>query len=298
METLVELGAIEEAPDAPDELAKLQANLGKLAAARTKDGDDVEEEDDDESIGSEGHSLLVAAIHGNAAAVEHAIADGVDVNYQNEEGRTALMVAIAVLGQVAGNRKRQRDQEQVIDALLRAGADPNRGAIACLPVAAMTHRPHLIHALLRAGAALNASFQAPTSEDGSNTATVNALMIALSPRDGVPPANELTALTLIEAGIALDFQSDDGAKAIHFAAQNGMTLSLEAMLKRAPELADVRDAVGRTPLMWAVEAKQLGAIAVLRAAGADLGVRDSAGRTAAEIAEARGDAEVVEALRS
>lgn len=254
METLAELGAPVEEAGELDQTTRMKEEIHNLTAVTGSGGHDDEDT---------GESLRLAAVLGNPLAVDRAIEAGVDVDEEDDEGRTALIIALAMLGRGEASRQQQRNFEQVIDALLRAGADPNRGCTASLPLAAMTRRLHLVNALLRAGADLNATSEVPTSAEGDDTTTVNALMLALSRQDDEPDDDERIALALIEAGIDLEFESDNGSKAIHWAAQDGRVRSLAAMLKRAPALADARDADGKTAVMVAEEAGMREAVLAL-----------------------------------
>jgi cyclase len=62
------------------------------------------------------------------------------------------MMSVAGLGRGDMSRRRERDFEQIVDSLLAAGADPNRGLMSTLILATTTGRLHLVNAMLRAGA--------------------------------------------------------------------------------------------------------------------------------------------------
>jgi hypothetical protein len=73
-----------------------------------------------------------------------------------------------------------------------------------------------------------------------------------------------------------------GDTALHSAAGNGNVALLKSLLKRgSPDSRDpdLRDKDGRTPLMDAVAAGQLGSVRVLLAAGANVNARANDGRT-------------------
>jgi ankyrin repeat protein len=135
----------------------------------------------------------------------------------------------------------------------------------------------------------------PTDEDGG-TASVNALMMALSPTEGDSDDYERVALALIDAGIDLSYVSDDGSLAVHHAANLGMLKALSAIIHKLPEMIDARDGSGNTPLIAAASNNQVGAIQLLLRANADRTIRDSEGKTALDVALAEGHQEAAAVL--
>ena len=67
-----------------------------------------------------------------------------------------------------------------------------------------------------------------------------------------------------------------------------MSKVLNQMLDLAPELIDAADHDGQTPLMFAAARDQTNAISVLLQRGASHSLRDSEGKTAADIAQEAG----------
>ena len=295
MRALEEVGSPIDEPAELDGLAQMQAMLNALRAkGSTNDADDSESGSAAE-VESDADELLMASSIGNAVAVSSQIAAGVDVNHENDEGRTALMMAMAALGRGGMSRRRERDLEQIIDSLLVAGADPNRGLIPSLIVATATGRLPIVNALIRAGADINVTVELPTDEEG-RTSNANALFVALSRQDDESPVDERVGLALVRAGMDLAFASDDGSMAVHYAARNGMPKILGEILSRAPDSINAQDRDGLTPLMLAASSNRLEGIRVLIAGQADRQVRDAKGRTAAEIALAEGHQEAAAAL--
>lgn len=234
-------------------------------------------------VSLDGDELLMACLTGNAVAVSRQVGAGADVNYENNEGRTPLMMAIAGLGRGDMSRRRERDFEQIVDSLLAAGADPNRGLMSALILATTTGRLHLVNAMLRAGADIDAKTELPTDEhDGSMLVT--ALFVALSLNADSPQADEHVALALLEAHPDLSFSSDDGSRAAHLAARAGMTKSLQIISERMPQIIDAQDNEGLTPLMCAVSHNRIDAVKALLHLGADRQIRDSKQRTAKDVA--------------
>jgi len=164
-----------------------------------------------------------------------------------------------------------------------------------LIIATSAGRPHLVNALIRAGADVNVTADLPTDEhDG--TMLANALFVALSPNEHDAHVDERLGLALVRAGVNLSFTGDDGSMAVHYAAKAGMTSTLREILDRAPELIDSQDNEGSTPLMLAAGSNRLDVISVLLERQADLRIRDLQGRAASDIAVAAGNQKAAAAL--
>ena len=293
MQTLVEVGSPIDEPAELDGLSQMHAMLNAMRSKGSED--DSAESDTDADYESDAEELLMASFVGDAIAVSRQLAAGTNVNYENDKGRTALMMALAGLGRGEMSRRKERDFEQVIDTLLLAGADPNSGMMSPLIIASTTGRLHLVNALIRAGADVNATADLPTAEEGE-TMLANALFVALSQNEHEAHVDERLGLSLVRAGVDLSFTSDDGSIAAHCAAKAGMANTLREILDRAPEAIDAQDNEGSTPLMLAAGSNRIETVMVLIERKADRGIRDAKGRTAAEIAEAGGKQEVATAL--
>lgn len=239
--------------------------------------------------------LLLASLMGDAVAVSNQIAAGADVNYENDEGRTPLIMAVAGLGRDGMSRRRERDSEQIIDSLLAAGADPNRGLMPTLILATTTGRLHLVNAMLRAGADIDASTDLPTDEEGG-TMLATALLVALSSSEQGATIDERVGLALLEAGPDLSFMGDDETLAVHCAAKSGMSKVLDKILDRAPHGIDAQNKEGATPLILAAAGGHVDAINLLLKRGASLGIRDANGRSAVQIAQDAGHQQAAAAL--
>lgn len=79
--------------------------------------------------------LMLAAYNGNADVLEVLIRHGADVNALNDRGQSPLAGAIF------------KKEDQVIDLLLNAGADPHAGHPTALQSAEMFGRPDLVERL-------------------------------------------------------------------------------------------------------------------------------------------------------
>jgi ankyrin repeat protein len=268
VKALTEAGAPVEEVE-PEELAQVRAQLAV---------------DDDSHDPSE---LLTASFSGNAVAVSRLIAMGADVNQQDEEARTPLALALIGLVQGSTRRRRERDFLQIIDSLLAAGASPSSVPIPSIMLGAMTGRPHIVAALLKAGASLDSTMEVP-GENDDHSERANALTLALSSGESGEKSGDRVSLVLIAAGIDLSFREESGSTAAHLAARNGRVVPLRELLKRNPDLKEATDRQGVTPLMECVEGNQLDCLKVLLDAGADRDARNAEGRTARDLALAVG----------
>lgn len=288
MQALEQVGSPMEELDELDGFAQVQAMVSKLKAEgpsgeSTSDGDESKSSDE---AGPNGEELVMAAVMGDAITVCHLIAAGVDVNYENDEGRTAL--AMAISGPMQGNvsRRGERNFEQIIDSLLVAGADPKVGQFPYLVFAAMSKRLHLVNALIRAGADVNR-----TIGEGKT-----ALFMSLLAPDAGQPVDDRCAVALLKSGADASLRHESGAMPIHLAAGSNYLGALQALLDRRPQDVDAKTNIGITPLMMAATESHPDAVKLLLKFGADSGIKDQEGLTAKEVAIKNGNDEVVQML--
>ncbi len=83
---------------------------------------------------------------------------------------------------------------------------------------------------------------------------------------------------------------EDGFTAIHWAAWSGMPKSVELLLKKAPQLLNMQDNNGYTPLMLAAMRGNDATVATLLTSGADTQLKNIDGKTALDLAVAGEDA--------
>lgn len=288
--TLAEVGSPIDEPPELDGFAKIHAMLHASDPMGAVDDIDESDSESDREAASDLDEFLVASMMGDAVAVARHLAEGVDVNHEDEQGHTALLMALAGLGQGGISRRQERDFEQVIDSLLVAGADPNASSIAALILATTIGRCHLVNALIRAGADVNATAEVPSDAE-SGTSVANLLFMALLQQEDAASIDEQVGLALVRAGIDLAFCGDDGAMAVHYAARSGATKILKEILGRASHTINAQDRDGLTPLMWAASMNRIEALNVLINGQADRYLRDGKGRTALDIALAEGHQE-------
>jgi ankyrin repeat protein len=158
----------------------------------------------------------------------------------------------------------KRNPQAVAD-LLRRGADPNfpsQGGLTPLVVGASN--PAIVRALLRAGADPNAH----------SAGGLTALAFA----------NAETATILLAAGAKIDDQDDDGRTALMSAAARGDLSAVKVLVGARAQLDRQDNVFGKSALMYAAQNGHAPVVDALVKAGADTGLTDHNGWTAAEFA--------------
>lgn len=284
VEMLKGMGSPLEEPDELERFAHIQSVLN---AFRANAADSHGEERDNESdIEVDGDELLMACLAGDVLTVSRQVAAGIDVNYVNDEGRTALAMAIQGLMQDEVSRRRERDFEQILDALLVAGADPRVGDFPYLVFAAMGKRLHLVNALIRAGASIDRNIG-----EGQT-----ALFMSLLAPDAGRTADDRCALALLKAGADSSLKHESGTMPVHLAAASNYLGALQALLDRRPQDVDAKTSIGITPLMMAATEGHAEAVRLLLKFGADRTLKDDEGLTAKDIATKNGNLALLDLL--
>jgi ankyrin repeat protein len=284
MQALKEAGSPIDEPEELDGITQVQAMLNALKAKASDDH--TAESDGDSENEMDGDDLLMACLTGDALSVSRQIAAGTDVNYLNEEGRTALAMVIQGLMQGEVSRRRERNFEQILDVLLEAGADPTVGEFPYLVFAAMGKRLHLVNALIRAGAHVDR-----TIGEGQT-----ALFMALLAPEPGRIADDRCALALLNAGTDSSLRHESGAMPVHLAAASNYLGALHALLERRPQDVDAKTNIGITPLMMAATEGHADAVKLLVKFGADLALVDQDGLTARDVAVKNGNDHLVPLL--
>lgn len=253
---------------------------------------------------------LIAALRDDPSVDVAPLVEGVNVNTADEEG--AFPLALAARGGNVENVRR----------LLEAGANPNlespdRGQTA-LKLAAFRGHNEVVGALLEGGAVID--YRGGEYENRFSRVTALFLAAARGHADtvkllierGADPYAENAAgevalgyaaraghidvvNAFAEAGVSVDYVSSTGLTPLIAAADNfednwemfvyllGAGANVNAQIPKGAKLD--ADLIGMTPLMLAADSR--GDVLVLLRAGADPGLRDAQGRTAADIAAAR-----------
>jgi ankyrin repeat protein len=284
MQALEEAGSPIDAPEELEGLARIQAmfNGNKINGSFSVGADRF----DNSEVELDGDRLLMACLTGDTMTVSRQVAAGTDINYMNDEGRTALALAIQGLMQGEVSRRRERDFEQILDALLVAGADPKVGEFPYLVFAAMGRRRHLVNALIRAGASIDR-----TIGEGQT-----ALFMSLLAPDAGRTVDDRCALALLNAGADSSLRHESGAMPIHLAAASNYLAALQALLDRRPQDVDAKTNIGITPLMMAATEGHAEAVSLLLKFGADRSLKDDEGLTAKDVAIKNGNDNLIPLL--
>ncbi|MEZ5330783.1 MAG: ankyrin repeat domain-containing protein [Thermoanaerobaculia bacterium] len=214
-----------------------------------------------------GQALRQAASDGDLAAVEGALATGVDVNAPSSSGGTALMYAA------------YGDRAELVTWLLAHGAEADRGDRWGDPAthwAAYGGAAEAVRALLAGGAD-------PT------VVTHHGDALAIAMRRGFPQ---------IVADLVRHTGTPTGDAPLHEAARAGDLVALDRLLDEGAAV-DVENRIGYTPLMEAAREGHEEAVVRLLAAGADPLHRGNAlgmGMTALHLAADRDRAGVARRL--
>lgn len=266
-----------------EELAKLLKKHGATEAASQSSRDAAA---DDEPESEEGEAFLAAAMQADADTLRDLATQGVDVNYTDRQGRTALGFLLAGLQDESNDRMFRRNAEQCLDYLLRHGADPNLGDPPPFILAAMGRRLHLLQSMLSAGIDVNRSI-------GEGQTAL--FMSLLAPEKG-QPADDRCALALLNAGADSSLKHESGAMPIHLAAASNYLGALQALLERRPQDIDAKTNIGITPLMMAATEGHAEAVRLLLQFGADRTLKDDDGLTAKEVAIKNGNDQLIPLL--
>jgi len=258
------------------ELAKLLRKHGATESV-SQAGDEAVVETQLES--EEGTAFLAAAIQADATGLRNLVLSGVDVNYTNEQGQTALVMLLTALQNASSPRILRRNAEQCIDYLLRHGANPNIGDPSPFVLAAMGRNLYLVQAMITVGVDINISIG-----EGQT-----ALFMSLLAPDAGQPIDDRCAVALLKAGADSSLRHESGAMPIHLAAGSNYIDALQELLDQRPQDIDAKTNIGLTPLMMAATEGHADAVSLLLKLGADRTLKDDEGLTAKDIAIKNGN---------
>ncbi|KAH8427271.1 uncharacterized protein LDX57_004985 [Aspergillus melleus] len=115
--------------------------------------------------------------------------------------------------------------------------------------------------------------------------------------EGGKSGDTRVAELLIRHGFNTRMGSDNGQSLLHELATRGRAAHVDLLARAVPELLNIQDVDGRTPLMYAIAAKQMAcARHMVTILGADVSLRKSNGVTALHMAVCEDDIDLVEAL--
>jgi ankyrin repeat protein len=195
---------------------------------------------------------------------------GVGLSSQTRYGETALYCA-------AGAAQDEVAKKEMVELLLRSGADPNIGAVSCdysvpLHIAAANGCQSIVLSLIAHGAYIDAAMP-----DGRT-----ALSFAVTAED------ESMARLLIDNGASVGVVDSCGVTPLHVATETPEEPMVALLLDNGANV-NAQDDDGWSPLHWAGRHENI--IRMLLDRGADVTLKSNQGRTALDLVE-RGDAGV------
>lgn len=238
----------------------LAAGHTSIFEAVLNDSADLNQQDDD------GHTpLMIAALQGDVALTSTLLSKGARIDLRNKLGRTVLMLA---------------KNRQVAEKLVEAGSDVNdhdsRGVTA-LMLAALNGETDQVQYLVEKGSDMEARW-----EIGQTSLIIAAYAGHMN-----------TVELLLSLGAQVDAQCSNGRTALHHACEKS---HLPIMAKLLSHSADIekQDKEDYTPLFLGVMYEQTSTVQLLLAKGANPDARRSEdGDTPLMIAASRGDLELL-----
>ena len=231
------------------------------------------------------HKVCKALLDDDAAAIKRLAAQGADLNAWNESGIPMLFAC----GFATGNEWTTHG----LKALLEAGADANFQNGTPMGGAARKGNIEAMQLLLNAGAKVN----------GLND------YYKTSPLHHATEGGDASAVSfLISLGAKIDEKSPRGMP-LHFAAHHARSDAVRELLAAGADMnariVSEKDYNGQTPLHRGARAqfseRTVGYYEVVRLlvqAGADVNAKDAKGRTALDIARARGNDRLIPLLEN
>ncbi|CAI8050974.1 Putative ankyrin repeat protein MM_0045 [Geodia barretti] len=197
--------------------------------------------------------LMIAAWRGTTADITKILLEGEHINLDIQEKRT---------GWSALHFSAERGDSATTEALLKAGANPHlkdKDGDTAVIMAVKSHEPDTLRELVRAGSDLNLQ----------NNEGLTPLMIAARSE-----RTDITNILLEGEHINLDIQEEcTGLSALHFSADRGDSATTEALLKAGANL-HLNDKDGDSALTLAAWCGHTNFVVKLVKAGADLDLQN------------------------
>ena len=215
-------------------------------------------------------ALILASKCGHEQVVQTLLSAGASVDIQDSEGWTALMIAC------------EHNYLGIVNTLFQAGANPN------LKVSDDTN-PLMIASYYGYYDIVEVLLQQQTGINYRRRNGVTALM--LSSQNGHTQVIEL----LLKEHACVNIKDNEGWTALMLASQNGHTHVVELLIKEHADV-DIKDNEGWTALMLASQNGHAHVVEQLIKEHADVDIQNKEGVTALMIASQNGHTEVVQQL--
>jgi len=187
----------------------------------------------------------------------------------------------------------EEDNDVVVEALLKKGADPNKfltggwSPIEATFVKTWDHRLEIAKLLIEYGADVNLY--------GSGRQPPLFFTIDTDTLEEEERSNQL--VTLFMDNGANPINENNGNSILHTAVRSNSALITENLINNYHLPVDEIGEKGKTPLMWGARENSLGAVKLLLEHGADKSIKDNEGKTAYNYAIEGGNREVAELLK-
>lgn len=218
-----------------------------------------------------GEQLIAAAMSNDLVKVKDLLERGVDADYTEKFGYSALMVAAF------------KGHADIAEVLLARGADTEKkdkeDAATALIRAAQNGHPKIVAALIQAGAQVNVQA----------TSGVTALVAASFKNDIA------SVQALLDNAAQTELRHEGGRTALHTAARTGHTAAMALLLSHGADIEAQMDD-GRTPLIMAALHAKRDAVEQLLSKGADPNHASTNGATPLIVAAEQGQVEIAHAL--
>ncbi|MBU0479567.1 MAG: ankyrin repeat domain-containing protein [Proteobacteria bacterium] len=248
-------------------------------------------------------TLMVVCWRGNIKVVEALLAQGVELDWQDEEGHTAL------------SRAAWQGHDKIVALLLSAGAKTEirqRNGMTALSWAAQEGALATVRLLIQYGAVVNLRHEDGNSPlfaavAGKHPQTAAALLAAgakanIKNKDGLTPlllavreGQAETVQALLQSGADVNTSGPGEQTALWFAAENGNSEIIKMLVTGKADV-DLADIDGQTPLFMAAAEGWSDVVQELLRAGASVSKASKLGNTPLMAAAMNGHHQVVKLL--
>lgn len=226
-----------------------------------------------------GITALMYAAAGSPSITRMLIEKRASINSKTKSGLTPLMAA-AAFGEL-----------ECAQLLVTAGAQISSTTVngeTALSLAVTKGKADIVKYLIGKGANVNVTY---TEEDKKTTA-----FVSLAADDKIDDRIDI-AKAMIGAGVNINATDDSGHTALHYAARNDDEDLAQMILATRKSDINHQCGLGFSPLMEAADTGSTSVAKLLIKAGADLNVKDEDDQTALDIADDKGNEDIVTLIK-